>query len=112
VNDKKPREFWIDPEPNPDEENTYFGDAFTEHPGQGPLNWQSSFVHVIEYSALEAAQKETAKIKADLAIAVEALENAEYEFCEAYGQGDYARMCDARKETQEALAKIKGDSCQ
>lgn len=55
----KPREFWI--APNTEEEmeefyweeatEIYFGDALTAHPGQGPLQWQASLIHVIEYDA-------------------------------------------------------------
>jgi len=47
-----PREFWIDREPcDEDEDMPNVFDAFSEYPGQGPLQWQANLIHVIEYRA-------------------------------------------------------------
>ncbi len=53
-----------------DEKNGYWGDVFTKHPQQGPLEWQSRFIHVVEHSAylealakIELLEKELAKVK-------------------------------------------------
>lgn len=47
----KPREFWIVPVEEWEEDSgLYWGDVFTEHPRQGPLVWQESFINVREVS--------------------------------------------------------------
>ena len=46
----KPREFWVVPYKSAESDDECL-DAFSEHPGQGPLQWQQSLVHVIEKSA-------------------------------------------------------------
>lgn len=49
----KAREFWVDPESMDDQVGIY--DTFDKHPGQGPLQWQDSLIHVIEKSAYDKA---------------------------------------------------------
>ena len=60
----KAREFWIDPDEDWDDEITV-GLALKEHPRQGPLQWQSSLIHVIECSAYEKLQKRVEWLEAD-----------------------------------------------
>lgn len=60
---KRPREFWIDPTPDNTEEladelDTAVYIAMDKHPGQGPLQWQSALIKVIEYSAVQRLEKE------------------------------------------------------
>lgn len=55
MSEQKPREFYVDPESLDDECGVH--DAFDKHPGQGPLQWQASLVHVIEKSAFDKAVK-------------------------------------------------------
>ncbi len=61
----RPREWWIDPEPC-DEDMPSVVDAFSEHPGQGPLQWQASLLHVVEKSAYDALKAELEQAKAQL----------------------------------------------
>lgn len=56
---KAPREWWIEPEPW-DYGTTNSFDAFDKHPGQGPLQWQASLIHVIEHSAYTDMQSKLA----------------------------------------------------
>lgn len=59
---QEPRQFWIDMSEEHD------GDlplAFREHPQQGPLQWQSSLLHVIEYSAYQSLQSKLAEAEAE-----------------------------------------------
>jgi len=62
----KPREFWIDEDQHEkdDEESIYFGDAYTKHPHQGPLQWQYGLIHVIEKSAHDALKVELDETRA------------------------------------------------
>lgn len=52
----KPREFWVDPESMDDEVGIY--DTFDKHPGQGPIQWQASLIHVIEATPLTRNARE------------------------------------------------------
>ena len=62
--DKAPRRWWIDPCRHPDSEHDfYFGDALSHHPRQGPLQWQSSLIEVIEASAYDALAAELSREK-------------------------------------------------
>lgn len=60
---QEPREFWIDLS---DEHDGDLPLAFIEHPQQGPLQWQSSLVHVIEYSAYQSLKSKLAEAEAEI----------------------------------------------
>ena len=60
----KAREFWIDPDENWDDAEITVGIALKEHPRQGPLQWQSSLIHVIECSAYEKLKKRVEELEA------------------------------------------------
>lgn len=57
----KVREFWIDPDSDDDDMSTFI--AFRRHPRQGPLQWQESLIHVIEYSYSRKLEEENKKLR-------------------------------------------------
>lgn len=53
----KATKFWVDPGTYEPEDMGECLCSFKEHPGQGPLQWQASLIHVIEKSAYDKAVK-------------------------------------------------------
>ena len=62
----KVREFWIDPTDDAGEEDLFFGDVLKEHPRQGPLQWQESLIHVIEYSYAKKLEEHNKQLRKDI----------------------------------------------
>lgn len=59
------REWWIDPTPC-DEEMPNVFDAFSEHPGQGPLPWQAALICVVPKSAYSVVVRERDELRFEL----------------------------------------------
>lgn len=101
TNDKKPREFWL-AKPDLDFDLNWKNIHAAEYPHK---NTKVDTLHVIEYSALEAAQKENEELKEKLAIAAEALERIAADRASDFADGNTLIACGA----MEALSKIEGE---
>jgi len=96
VSDKEPREVWIS-DPNKYESGVYSHNKLFE-----------DSIKMIEKSAYDAKRAEVEKLKADLAVEVEALaiiSKNKTDDCEIYTLG-----CDCDEEAIKALTKIKEQS--
>lgn len=84
MSESKPREWWIDPTDELEQDAMDCPPVFMalqEHPGQGPLQWQSSLIQVIERSAYDELMAEAMKLRTALEEAAEA-----YEAIDAFDQ--------------------------
>lgn len=57
------REWWIDTEPYDEEDVENMFDAYSKHPGQGELVWQSQLVHVIDFQSYQAVVAENRNLR-------------------------------------------------
>lgn len=63
----KPKTYWIDPNPEDTNEcEIQCFQAMSAHPNQGPLQWQTSLIPVIEYYAFQKLQAENEQLKKNL----------------------------------------------
>lgn len=62
----KPKELWILPEEMDHPEDNTFGIALREHPGQGPLLWQSKIFKVVPSELLDEANRKIEKYEETL----------------------------------------------
>lgn len=90
------REFWIAPDEPDSPGDIRFGDALIEHPRQGPLEFQSSLIHVIEKSAYDKLAKLTLPGSARMTV-----EKAH----------ELMDMIDSQLKTIEELKRQKGVAC-
>ena len=58
MSEQKFRQWWVDPSDELEQDAMDLPPVYMalhEHPGQGPLLWQASLIHVIDYAAYKIA---------------------------------------------------------
>lgn len=105
---RKPQELFIVPMPEEmtDPEDNSFGHALREHPGQGPLLWQSKIFKVVPASLLDEANRRIEFLKKALEF------YADEDSWQLIDQHQKARILTADLETMEVMrgfSKVQRD---
>ena len=110
---KEPREFWVDPVEDGEDGYIQVYQALSKHPKQGPLQWQTSLIHVIEKSAYDALKAENERLQkwidSDNTIEQrDAHEDRINEIANALGdQSDWSNMNDRGENALELVYELK-----